>query len=122
MDLFHEVKHENGAAVSRVELVIDGHYPAHSLFQALVRSRLIVEPDGVEVARILKVAHGGEGDVDQAVGIVIASLHFRAYHPDDFNAKTIDANSLSKRVTPREELFFGLGAYHCDASVLHLVF
>src|SRR5678815_1905646 len=122
MDLFHEVKHENGAAVIRVELVIDGHHPAHGLFQAFVRSGLIVEPDGVEVARILKVAHGAEGDVYQAVGIVIASLHFRAYNSDDFNAKAIDADSFAQRVTPGEELFLGLGAYHCDAGVLHLVF
>src|SRR2546421_11151725 len=64
VNLFHEVKHHHGAAISRVELVLDGHHSAHRALQALVSSGLVVEPDGVEVLRILEVADGGEGDVD----------------------------------------------------------
>ena len=100
MDLVHEVKHHHRPAVCRAELVLDGQHSAHRPFQAFVRRGLVVEPDGVEVLRILKVAHGGEGDVDQPVREVIARLHFGAYDPDDFNAEAIDADSFAQRVTP----------------------
>src|SRR5712671_4857409 len=71
LDLFHEVKYHHGAAISRVELVLDGHHSAHGTFQAFISSGLVVEPDGIQVLRILNVTDGGERDVDQAVNIVI---------------------------------------------------
>ena len=78
VDLFHEVKHVHGSPVSRVELVFDGHHGAHGVFQIFVRRCLIAEPDGVEVVRIFNVAQGGEGDVEDAVNIVVACLHLGA--------------------------------------------
>ena len=39
---------------------------------------LIGEPDRVQVVRIFQIAHGGEGNVDDAVDVVVSLLHLGA--------------------------------------------
>ena len=72
--------------------------------------------------RVLQVAHGGEGDVDHAVDVVISLLHLGAQNADDFEAQTIQADVFAQRIASGEEFFLRFRADHRDARVLHLVF
>jgi hypothetical protein len=52
----------------------------------------IAQPERVEVMSVFKIAHGGEGDVDDAIDIVIPCLHLGAQNTDDFEADAIQAD------------------------------
>ena len=69
---------------------------------------------------VLEVAHGGEGDVDDAVDVVVALLHLGAEDADDFEAESVDANGLAQGTAAGEEFFLGFGADDGDAGALPL--
>ena len=72
--------------------------------------------------RIFQVAHGGEGDINHAVDVVVSLLHFGAQDADDFEAETVQANVFTQSVASGEEFFLRFRADHRNSRVLHLVF
>ena len=79
-----------------------GENGADSLVQALILRSLIGEPDGIQVVRALDVVHAGERNVDHAIDVVIALLHFASQHPNHFKADAFKADTLAHRVASRE--------------------
>ena len=94
---------------------------AHVLFDQLIVA-VIVEPDAVEILRVLDVAHGAEGHVDLAVAVVLfALLHLGREHADDGEQHAVQANGLAHRPCAGEELGLGLRPDDADVGAL-LVF
>src|SRR5664279_2933967 len=121
VDLLHEIEHHECAAVGGIESVLRGHGVAHGLLNPCIVVGLVIEPDGVEVVSVLEVTHGGEGDVDDAIDIVVAGLHLGAENTDDLKADAINTNALAQGVASGEKFFFGVGTDHGDARALHLI-
>ena len=121
VDLLHQIKDKQGAAVGGIELVLRGHDVAHRLLDPFIVVGLVIEPDGIEVVSVLEVAHGGEGDVDDAIDIVVARLHLGAENADDFKADAIDADVLAQGVASGEKFFFGFGTDDRDPRALDLI-
>ncbi len=78
VNLFHQIKNTQGAAVGLTELVFASQNRARRLFQPFVFRSLVVEPDGIQVMSVFEFTHSGERDVDRPVDIVFALLHLRA--------------------------------------------
>ena len=94
----------------------------HRLLQPEIFRCFVVEPDGVEIVGVFQIAHGGEGDVADAIDVVIAGLHFGRQHADHFKADAINANPFVQRVAAGKEFLFGFGTQHHHVGALHLVF
>ena len=121
VNLLHKIKDKQGAAVRGIELVLRAHDVAHGLLDPFIVVGLVVEPDGVEVVGVLEVTHGGEGNVDDAIDIVVASLHFGGENSDDFKADAIKADVFADGVASGEKFFLSFGTNDGDASALDLV-
>src|SRR5208337_580133 len=121
VNLLHEIKDHQRAAVGGIEFVLRTHDVAHGLLDPLIVAGLVIEPDGVEVVSVLEVTHGGEGDVDDAIDIVVAGLHLGAKHADDFKADAIDADMLAEGVASGKKFFFSVGTDDGNARVLDLI-
>ncbi len=121
VNLLHKIKNEQSAAVGGIELVLRGHDVAHGLLDPFIVVGLVIEPDGVEVVGVLEVAHGGEGNVDDAIDIVVTGLHLGTKNTDDFKADAIKPYVLADGATSREKFFFGFGADDGDACALDLI-
>src|ERR1700720_1391356 len=106
MNLLHEVKDKQSAAVGGVEFVLRGKNSVHGARYPFVIVGLVNEPDGVEVMSVLEVAHGGEGNIGDAIDIVVAGLHFGAENAYHFKADPVDANVFAQGVASREKFFF----------------
>jgi hypothetical protein len=119
--LLHKIKDKQCAAVGGIEFVLRGQDVAHGLLDPFIVVGFVVEPDGVEVVGVLEVAHGGEGDVDDAIDIVVAGLHLGAENADNFKADAVDADVLAEGVASGEKLFPGFRADDGNARVLHLI-
>jgi hypothetical protein len=102
MDLRHDIENHDGLAVRLVELMFRRQDGADRLLQALVLRSLVGEPDGVKVMGTLQIAHGVEGDVDDAVDIVISFLHFGTQDTDDFEAESVKPDVLAQCVASGE--------------------
>jgi hypothetical protein len=100
--LLHQIIDTQGAAVGGIELVLRGHGVAHRLLDPFIVVGLVIEPDGVEVMGVFEVTHGGEGDVDDEIGIVVAAGHLGAENPDDFKADAVNADVLAEGVASGE--------------------
>src|SRR5579863_100258 len=122
MDLGHQVEYFHGLAIGLIELVLGRHNRADRLFQQFVFRSLVRKPDGIQVMRILQIAHRAEGDVHHPVYIVIALLHFGFQDADDFEAEAVHPDVLPQRVASGEQFFLGLRTDHRHAGALDLVF
>ena len=99
-----------GALVVGLEVVLLGENPAHLVLHQFVFIALVVEPDAVQVVRVLEIAHGAEGDVDHLVDAVVALLHMRRENAYDPVADAVDAYVLAQGGLAGEQLVLGLGA------------
>jgi len=97
----------SGAVIDGIELVLLGQDIAHRLLDARVIVGLVVEPDGVQVVGVLEVAHGGEGDVHDAIHVVVTFLHLGGQDADDLEADAVNADVLAQCVAPGKQLVFG---------------
>ena len=70
-ELLHDVGDVNGVLVGGTEAVRGAERLADGLLDGGVVA-VVAEPDAVEVLGVLEVGRGGEGDVDDAVEIVVA--------------------------------------------------
>src|ERR1700674_2824475 len=122
MELRHQVEYFHGLVVGLVELVLRRHDGADRLSQFLVLRSQVGEPDRVQVMGILQIAHGAEGDVYDAVDIVISLLHFGAQDADDFEAQAVNPDALTQRVSSGKQFFLRLRTDHRYAGALDLVF
>src|ERR1700691_1816880 len=122
VDLHHEVRDIQGAPVGGIESVLRSQDIAHGLFDAQVVVGFVIEPNGVEVVSVFKITHGGEGDINDAIDIVVAGLHLRAEDADHFVADAIEANVFADCVPSREEFLFGFGSDDGDTRALDLIF
>src|ERR1017187_3709497 len=122
VNLHHQIKDIQSATVGGIELVLLGHDVARRLLDAFIVVGFVIEPDRVEVVRVLEVAHGGERDVDDAIDIVVAGLlHPGGEHTDNLKADAIDANVLAQRVATGEKFFPGVGTDDGNPRALDLV-
>ena len=122
VELLHEIKDAQGAAIGGIEFMLRAHDVAHGLLDPLIVVGLVIEPDGIKVVGILQVAHGGKGDVDDTIGIFVAGLHLGSENTHDFEADAIDADVLAEGVASGEELVFGFRTDDCDTRALDLIF
>ena len=119
--LHHKVKDHQGAAVGGIEFVLRRNDVAHGLLNPLIVVGLVIEPDGVEVVSVLEIAHGGEGNVHNAIDIVVARLHLGSENANDFKADAVEANVFAQSIASREKFFFGFGANDSDPRALDLI-
>src|ERR1700733_1603001 len=92
MDLDHEIKDIEGAVVGGNKSMLCAQDITYGLLDSFIVVALIAQPERVEVVSVFKVAHGGEGDVDDAIDVVIPCLHLGAKNTDDFEADAIQAD------------------------------
>src|SRR5208282_1915320 len=122
VNLLHKIKNKHGAPISGIESVLRRHNVAHRSLDPFIVVGLVIEPDGVEVVGVLQITHGGEGHVDHAINIVIASLHLRAEHADDLKADAIDADILAQSVASGKKFLFRVGTDDRNPRPLVLIF
>ena len=63
---FIMLKTKTARLSSGLKLYCCGQHAAHLALDQFELIAFVVEPDAVEVVRVLQVAHGGEGNVDQS--------------------------------------------------------
>src|ERR1035438_585206 len=119
--LFHQTDDHYGAPIPRIEPVLVRQDVAHGLLDPSIVGVLIAKPDVVEVVRVFQVAHRGEGDVNDAIDIVVPLLHFGREDAAEFKGDAVDSNAFAEGVTSGKQLFPGLGTDDGDASALDLI-
>jgi len=107
LNLLHQLK-TSSARGRRIESVLLRHGVAHRLLDPLVIVGLIVEPDRVKVVRVLEIAHGGEGNVNNAIDVIVARLHLRGKNANHFKADPIDADVLAKSTASGKKFVLGV--------------
>src|SRR5258708_17502067 len=121
VNLLHQIKDHEGAAVGGIEFVLRGRDVAHGLLDPLIVIGLVIEPDAVEIVSVFEVTHGGERNVDDAVDIVVAGLHFGVENADNFEANAVEANVFAQGVASGAKLLLGFEANDGNASALDLI-
>ena len=82
----------------------------------------VVHEEAGNVLGVVEIAHGAEGNDDEAIVVIIAVLDFTLIDSHDFKADAVDADVLSQRRLPGEEAASGFVADHGHAGALKLIF
>ncbi len=114
-ELLHDVGDEDGVAVGRPKGVGGTEQDSRGLLDGGVVAA-VAEPESVDVAGVLDVGVGGEGEIDDAVEVVVALLHLGLEDADDLKADAADADGLPEGVGAGEELLLGFGADDGDVG------
>ena len=116
----HQVGHIDGPMVRGAKVVGRSHGFTQVLLGQLIVA-VVVEPDAVQVLRVLQVAHGVEGHVDLPVAVVVvAFLHLGTEHADNGEHHTVEADRLSQSPAAGVELGLGLRADDADVGALQV--
>src|SRR5205807_6646692 len=73
------------------------------------------------VLGIVEVAHGGKGDDNHAVVVIVAALHFMLINTHDLEAHSVDANALAFGLFTGEQASFCFVANHRHPCMFDLV-
>src|ERR1700733_3075703 len=80
---------------------------------------LIVEPDAVEILRVLDVAHGAEGDVDLPVAVALCPfLHFGGEDTDDGEQHSVEPDALAHSPCAGKQLCLCLRTNYANVRAL----
>ena len=82
----------------------------------------VVHEEAGDVFGVVEVAHGAEGNGDEGVVIVVATLDLTLVDTHHLKAQAIDANGLSQRRLAGEEPAPCFIADHRHAGALELIF
>src|SRR5271166_6184289 len=119
--LLHHVVDEHRTFVVGLEVVLLGQHSAHLVLDKFVVITFVVEPDAVKIMRVLQVAHGGEGNVDNLIDVVIAFLHVRRKNSNHLEANAVNPDELPQCVLAGEQLGLRLRANDGHPPAGHLV-
>jgi hypothetical protein len=81
-------------------------------------SPVVGEPDSAEIFEVAEILEGIEGDVDLAIDVVVALLHFRFEDADDGESDAVEADALAERIAAAEELGLGFRADDGDMGAI----
>src|SRR5205807_2447294 len=119
--IFLEVGNEDGAAVIGTEIVMSGKNRTHNAGQLLVILAFVIHEHPGNVLGIVEVAHGGKGDDNHAVVVIVAALHFMLINTHDLEAHSVDANALAFGLFTGEQASFCFVANHRHPCMFDLV-
>src|SRR5207302_7916580 len=113
--LLHHAENEESPLVIDTEIVLCCQRIANRLLDRSIVVAEKIQPDHVDVVRTAEVAHGGKGDVDDAVDAVLAAFLWSGLeHPDYFIRNAADTNLLAQGETAGKQLLPGFRAQHTD--------
>src|ERR1700719_408813 len=78
---------------------------------------LVIHEDAVKVVRVLDVAHGAIGEIDQRIHVFVAVGNRVLEHADDFVRDAVNADTFAQRVLTGEQFLFHRRADDRNATV-----
>ena len=97
VEVLFEIGDEDGAVIVGAKVVVSGQHGTNYASQLLVVLAFVIHKDAGDVFRVIEIAHGAEGDDDQAVVVVVATLHLALINAHHLKTEAVDADGLSER-------------------------